>query len=292
MPALAPYQWGGNWQADYETDMNVALAFIRALAQRRVSLALQPIVRLPRPAKSAKRARGRYADTTPVLYHEALVRFDLRPDDAGLSAVVLVPALERLGLIQLLDHAVLVAVIARLQHDPDLYLGCNLSASSLIAMSGWWSSVLAQLRADPSIAQRLTLEITETAPLPDFDRAVAFADELRGLGCSLAIDDFGCGHTRLDFMRAVRPHVIKLSSELTHLATHDKAALAEMKCVVTLATALAPAVVAEGISGQIERHVADRIGVDWLQGYDVASPAAAQPRLCLDLPSLPSATIW
>lgn len=176
-PFLSTVQCGLKWRIGCEADIVQALAFHDALAKGQVSLAYQPAVRRDRSANAA--------DRRPLgqLYQEALLRFDVPPlAPASLVPASLVPALERLGLVRLLDRVVLDAVIDRLDVEPTLRLGCNLSSLSLIG-DAWWSGPLEHLQTNPALAAWLTLEITETVALTDFDSAVQFVRRLQALGC-------------------------------------------------------------------------------------------------------------
>lgn len=283
VPALAPPQCGWAWRFDYQSDMAAALAFYRALLQGRASLVFQPIVRARRLTVKPKGASER-ASLSGQLYQEALLRLSMDGDEPDLSPGRLVAALERLGVAHLLDQAVLSAVIGRLEAHPGLRLGCNLSAMSLAPDQGWWSSLLDRLRAQPTMAVRLTLEITETAALPDFERAVAFVRQLKSLGCQIAVDDFGSGHTRLDFVRAIEPTIIKISGEWVEAATVSRAATDQLQRLGALAAALSPHVVAEGIGSQEHMAAAYVAGVDWMQGVVAGAPVPARPRAVLALP--------
>ncbi|WP_379655458.1 EAL domain-containing protein [Pseudoxanthomonas sp. UC19_8] len=282
-PLLLPPQCGWSWRLGYELDMEAALAFHEALAQGRAHLAFQPIVSSAQLA--ARLSHTAESGPTGVpLYQEALLRMVARDGEAPLSASRLVAALERLGLVRLFDQAVLSAVIRVLEAQPDLSLGCNLSSLSLVPDEGWWGSVLARLKARPSVASRLTFEITETAPLRDFDHAVALIRRLKALGCRIAIDDLGVGHTRLDFVRAIRPSIIKISADLVHDAAVNRTASEQLERLGAMAAAFAPVVVAEGIGTRRQMDAAWEAGIHWLQGEAAAAHILPSPQVSLRLP--------
>ncbi len=282
-PLLLPPQCGWSWRLGYELDMEAALAFHEALAQRRAHLVFQPIVSSSQLASRLSPAIT-LGTTAAPLYQESLLRMVAVGDEVPLSTSRLVAALERLGLVRLFDQAVLSAVILALESQPDLNLGCNLSSLSLVPDEGWWGSVLDRLRARPSIASRLTFEITETAPLRDFDRAVALVRRLKALGCRIAIDDLGVGHTRLDFVRAIRPSVIKISADLVHDAVVNRVAAEQLERLAAMAAAFAPVVVAEGIGTRRQMDAAWEAGIHWLQGEAAAPHILPSPPVALRLP--------
>lgn len=262
--ALASPRLGRSVSMDYTRDMALAVAFDQALVQGRVNLAFQPIMR--------------YDQSGAMLYAEGLLRVSGLPGRAGAGQIV--PALERLGLVRALDRAVVLAVMDRLETEGDLRLGCNVSACSLVADS-WWLSILDRLAAKPDMAARLTLEITETAPLTDMDVAVGFVHRLKALGCQIALDDFGTGHSSLAFARAAQPDVIKLAAEelrRAHRSAEDQRVFLQL---VALCRALAPQVVVEGVEDTVDVRMSFEAGVNWLQGMLIAPPLACRPQVSL-----------
>lgn len=255
---------------NYQADMQLALQWHDALGQGRVSLALQPI---------------RHLHSDEVLYHEALLRVapprhatttPAGPAEAALDAPRLIPALERLGLVRGLDRAVVTAVLQRLQADATLHVGCNLSALSLL-QDGWWGEVLQTLRARPDVAERLTLEVTETMPVTDYDAAVAFVRTLETLGCRLALDDVGSGYSTLALARELRPQVIKIDASLLHAARNQADARQTLRRLVDGCQTLAHHVVLEGVENADDLRIAEQLEVQWVQGHGVAPPQAAVP---------------
>ncbi|CAE6870903.1 hypothetical protein R75465_08268 [Paraburkholderia aspalathi] len=264
---LAPVRHTENWRRRYAEQMGIAVAFHHALTQNQASLVFQPIV------------QGTNHDH--VLYQEALLRL---AGDSRLTAMRVVPILEQVGVVGTLDHVVITTVINRLQEAPTLHLGCNLSALSL-APHGWWDGPLARLAAQPELAARLTLEITETAPLADGLGAVAFTRRLRALGCQIALDDFGAGYTSLAFALAVKPQVIKIDAALVRAATDSGNAAGRLVGLAAFCRSLAPEIVAEGIENDADIRAAAAAGIDWLQGRRVAPPMSTHPRASLCAPA-------
>jgi EAL domain-containing protein (putative c-di-GMP-specific phosphodiesterase class I) len=261
---LLPPQYGLQWRMAYERDMALAVAFEQALDQSGATLAFQSVVNCDQPAT--------------VLYAEGLLRVSGLPDDVG--AGHLVPVMEQLGLIRMLDRVVVQAVLDQLIDRPGAHLACNVSARSLIDDS-WWISVFDRLSTRPDIASRLTIEITETAPVSDFEAAVAFVQRLKSLGCRIALDDFGSGHSTLAFARAIRPDVIKLDGRLLHGARRSEDEVCYFRRLVSLCKSLAPLVVAEGVESENDLQIAIEASVEWMQGTLIEPPLVCGPAAIL-----------
>ena len=66
------------------------------------------------------------------------------------------------------------------------------------------------LRANRGAAERLIIEITETAAIQDIDDARGFVTRVKDLGCRIAIDDFGAGHTSFRNLRKLGVDIVKI----------------------------------------------------------------------------------
>ncbi len=66
------------------------------------------------------------------------------------------------------------------------------------------------LRTHPGVAERLTVEITETAAIQDIDETRAFVSRVKDLGCRIAIDDFGAGYTSFRNLRKLGVDLVKI----------------------------------------------------------------------------------
>jgi diguanylate cyclase (GGDEF)-like protein len=146
--------------------------------------------------------------TGEVVMHEALLRM---ADTTGqlITAGHLVPIAERLGLIRLIDRAVLQLALQTLQSYPDAKLSINISATTVVDPR-WNAQLLDMIAAAPEPASRLMIEITETDSLSDIATSKAFAASLRALGCGVALDDFGAGYTSYRNLKELPLSHIKL----------------------------------------------------------------------------------
>ena len=66
------------------------------------------------------------------------------------------------------------------------------------------------LRAHAGVAERLTVEITETAAIQDIDETRGFVARVKDLGCRIAIDDFGAGYTSFRNLRKLGVDLVKI----------------------------------------------------------------------------------
>jgi EAL domain-containing protein (putative c-di-GMP-specific phosphodiesterase class I) len=82
------------------------------------------------------------------------------------------------------------------------------------------SSVVNALNVSTLPADRLEIEITETAVIDDSDEVLSNLKALRELGVRIALDDFGTGYSSLTCLRKLSPDSIKIDgSFVRELAT-------------------------------------------------------------------------
>ncbi|WP_122318640.1 EAL domain-containing protein [Pseudomonas cichorii] len=228
--------------------------FYRELAAGRLLMAFQPVVALP--------------DFGQVLYHEALLRHSsvIRQPFAPFSR------LEKQGMMLRLDLSVMSTVIQRLRLHPGLSLGCNISAQSAILVEDW-QPVLQQLAAEPEVACRLVIEITESAATPNITRAVDFVNTMRASGCRIAVDDFGSGYSTLEFILQSSPDIIKIDKGYMERARINPLGRTTLSHLLPLCKSLAPCVIVEGIETHADSEMVNDLGGNWGQGYLLGRPS-------------------
>jgi diguanylate cyclase (GGDEF)-like protein len=243
---------------------------VRALNERRIAIAFEPVVS----------ARSR----EPAFY-EALMR--IRRADGGLTAAgEVIPLAERLGLVRLIDHRVLELAVDELARTVDLKLSLNVSPLSVVAPD-WWATLIALLGAHPGAAERLILEITETAAIQDLDDVRGFVARAKDLGCRIAIDDFGAGYTSFRSLRKLGVDIVKIDGAFVRGVTRSDDDRAFVNTLIDLCRRLDLSTVAEWVQDEEAATVLADWGCDYLQGQTVglasmerawASSAGAAPR--------------
>lgn len=203
-----------------------------------------------------------------VLYHECLARL-LVAEDRLVKGGEFIDELERNGAVGLLDVAMLGLVLDALENDPCAQFGCNISPRTLADRLAW-DDFVRRIADRPSLAPRLTLEITESAPLDEIAEAPARLRALRSLGCRLALDDFGAGFATGERLRRVGFDwdVVKLDRSCLGDLRKTPSARGGLRSLLALAACHAPVVVVEGIETKehlaVAREAGARLGQGWL----------------------------
>ncbi|WP_373487927.1 EAL domain-containing protein [Blastomonas sp.] len=147
-----------------------------------------------------------------------------------------------------------------------LRLSVNLTAEDL-SESGFARRELAMIAASGFDPARLTLEITESALVPDLKRAAARFADLRAAGLRIAVDDFGTGYSNLLYLKALPLDYLKLDHAMTRdLGSADTDRII-VRSVIALARALDLKVIAEGIEDELQLAVLAEEGCDYYQGF-------------------------
>jgi EAL domain-containing protein (putative c-di-GMP-specific phosphodiesterase class I) len=154
--------------------------------------------------------------------------------------------------------------------DTWLFLNINPRVIAAGRRSGsFLQGKLGQLGFPP---ERVVIEIVETA-LADESPLVESVRHYRALGCLIAIDDFGAGHSNFDRICRLRPDIVKLDRSIVMQAAVDPGIRAIVPGMVSLLHETGSLVVMEGIETEYEAMVAMDADADFVQGYYFARPA-------------------
>ena len=233
---------------------------ITALNERRIHLAFEPIVET--------RSRA------PAFY-ECLMRI-VRSDGTIVPASAVIPIAEQLGLVRLIDHRVIELATLELAAAPSLCASLNVSPDSIIDPD-WWFALHAQLRANPGVAQRMTLEITETAAIQNIDETAGFVTRAKDLGCRIAIDDFGAGYTSFRNLRRLGVDMIKIDGAFVQNLPRSEDDRVFVRTLVDLGRSLGLTTVAEWVQDEEGAAVLAEWGCDYLQGALIGRASLERP---------------
>jgi diguanylate cyclase (GGDEF)-like protein len=125
-------------------------------------------------------------------------------------------------------------------------------------------------------AQRITLEITESALIENLDDAHAVLSKMREMGVRIAIDDFGTGYSSLSYLARFRPDVLKLDKSFVDNIATDAMTLTVVEGVIDLAHKLGVTVVAEGVETQEQFDRLREARCDKVQGYLLSRPVGME----------------
>lgn len=123
---------------------------------------------------------------------------------------------------------------------------------------------------------RLCVEVLE-APCADEGALREAVHGYRGMGASIAMDDFGLGRSNFDRIVALRPDMVKIDRTILARAVGDARARRMLPSIIDLLHESGAQVVVEGIESAGEALLAIEAGGDHLQGFHFAAPSAQLP---------------
>ena len=233
----------------------IADEVIRALNDRRLVLALQPIV---------------VTGSHQTAFYECLLRMQ-KPDGTYVAAGEFIPVAEKFGMARLIDHRVVELAVGLLKSAPNLMLSMNVSGETTTD-TDWLSLLRGLAQGDRSLTRRLMIEITETAALTDIEESAGFVQALKKLGCQVAIDDFGAGYSSFKNLRLLDVDMVKIDGSFVKNMVADKDDRFLVQTLVDLARNFSLKTVAEWVGDEATAELCGQCGVDFMQGFHFGMP--------------------
>jgi len=244
-----------------QRDAHVLEMVRSALRKKDVLLAYQPIV------------QG--SDMSRVAFYEGLIRV---LDDTGR----IIPAREFIATIEpreegrMIDCLAVELGLASLAQEPRLRLSINMSPRS-IGNPQWELALERGLLRDPTIGERLIIEITESSALLMPDVVADFMKRMQRRGISFALDDFGAGYSAFRHFKDLYFDIVKIDTSFAQNIDLDTDNQVLMQALVSIAQQFDMFTVAEGVERPQEAEYLSKIGIDCLQGYLFGVPSVSKP---------------
>ena len=232
-----------------------------AVRTRRLRLAYQPVV-LTR-------------DTGRVAFYEGLIRVQ-EPNGRIIPAGDFINAAEGHELGREIDCAALEYGLATLAKHPQLRISINMSARS-IGYPRWMWVLKKALDQNPTVGERLILEITESSAMLVPELVLAFMDEVQRKGVAFALDDFGSGFTAIRYFKDFLFDILKIDSQFIRNIHRDPDNQALTGALLSIGRHFEMFTVAEGVESPEEAACLQALGVDCQQGYLYGAPTVKAP---------------
>ncbi len=264
---VSAYQQGKNQILFFEPELTEKIQkrllqendILHAMEQNDFTLFIQPQVNMR---------------TGAVVGAEALLRRKMADGSYGLESDFIVLA-EEIGVMSMLGYKILelgCVILADWQsRGINLPLSVNLSGVQVQQRNFLpeLRSLLSRYKINPG---QLVLEITETARIDDLDRALLLLGELRAVGVSIELDDFGLGYSGLEYLNRLRSlpiDVIKIDRSFVGVLPQDDVMV---NIVASIARAMNIQLVAEGVETEAQRQWLLEQNILLGQGYLFSAP--------------------
>jgi EAL domain-containing protein (putative c-di-GMP-specific phosphodiesterase class I)/GGDEF domain-containing protein len=206
---------------------------------------------------------------------EALVRWHNKRLDRMIAPMLVVELAENNAMMTMLTTFVLNATLRQLgelrRAGIDLRIAINVSAS-LLRDTELPELVARALAVWSVAADRLTIEVTESAIMLDVERSLQVMQELKRLGVHLSIDDFGTGYSSLAYLRRMPLDELKIDAVFVKHMLVNKGDAQIVRSVIDLAHNFDLRAVAEGVEEPATFAMLASLGCDVIQGYHYARP--------------------
>jgi diguanylate cyclase (GGDEF)-like protein len=241
------------------TETDLVDLIVRAVRERTIDVAFQPVVRLPERTVEGV---------------EALAR--LTHDGTPIPPASFIPAAEAAGIVHEVDLLVLDRACAELHRHLDgggrrLMIGVNLSPLTL-DREGIADDLLAVVRRHGLPTGLVVFEITEGTRLEN--GALSALAHLRSEGCLISLDDFGSGWSGLSRLSYLAFDSVKIDRAIVLALDHGTTAPAVLRSIVSLGRELDVRVLAEGIENEQQEATVLAAGVRLMQGYHYSVPTS------------------
>ena len=246
-------------EAEFSAKAAFSAKIIKAVEAERIQLAYQPVCR----------------SDGSVAFHEALIRMT---DEKGGHHVAesFIRTVEELGLVRIVDKHALKLVLRTLAEFPNAILSVNISQDTVLDPD-WLSLLASGIAAIENGASRLIVEITESMAITEITETRRFLENLRALGCRVAIDDFGAGFTSFANLKHLPVDIIKIDGSFATNLASSKENQAFVQALLSLAKVFDIETVVEWVEDETTSDLLNGWKVDYQQGHRFGMPTTIPP---------------
>jgi diguanylate cyclase (GGDEF)-like protein/PAS domain S-box-containing protein len=206
-------------------------------------------------------------------HYEVLLR--LRDEQGNLvPPMAFIPAAERYNLMHLIDRWVVRTLFETwptiVDDDRSIY-AINLSGSS-INDDQFIDFLHEQFALHPISPQRVCFEITETVAIANLTKASQFIQELQGLGCRFALDDFGAGMSSFAYLKSLPVDYLKIDGSFIRNIVENSVDDAIVSAITHIGAVMGIRTIAEFVENDAILERIRALGIDYAQGYGIARP--------------------
>jgi diguanylate cyclase (GGDEF)-like protein len=209
---------------------------------------------------------------------EALLRWD-HPTRGWVSPARFIELAEETGQIQTLGAWVFNTALdemtrldASLGGDHEIHIAINVSMRQL-EQANFAEFVAQALERTGFAAERVMIEITETALMRDPETMLRQLQLLKRLGVTIAIDDFGTGYSSLSYLAHLPIDIVKIDRSFVEGIGQSQRDTRIANMIMRIGDSLELDTVAEGVESYDQLAALQHIGCAMAQGFLFGKPA-------------------
>jgi diguanylate cyclase (GGDEF)-like protein len=214
--------------------------------------------------------------TNRVSTCEALVRWN-HPERGTISPALFIPMAEEIGIISKIGKFVLETATRECLHWPsDVRVAVNVS-SLQFRQSDVVEDVSKALSMSGLPANRLEIEVTESAMVDDLAETSRVLRTLSQSGVRISLDDFGTGFSSLSYLHQLPLDKVKIDRSFVESIRKDERSLILLSGVTRMAADLGLLVIVEGVEEVEQLNILkEKVHLDQVQGYLFGKPMPSQ----------------
>lgn len=211
----------------------------------------------------------------PEKHLELLVRY--QNEDGSLTPPgAFLPAAERYGISPKLDRYIIESTFNQLSSNTALLSQFDSFCINLSGLSLGDKEVLETIsqlsKAHPALKNKIGFEITETAAISNLQDACSFISQLKNMGYSFALDDFGSGLSSFGYLKSLPVDYLKIDGSFIRDLLDDPIDLAMVRSINDIGHLMGKKTIAEFIENDEIKEQLQRLGVDFAQGFGISEP--------------------
>jgi PAS domain S-box-containing protein/diguanylate cyclase (GGDEF)-like protein len=237
----------------YEKNLAMALQLKNAITRNQLFLEFQPIMHL---------------STGKISKYECLVRMK-NCDAAIINPDQFIEVAKKSKQYHLISKRVVALALSKFK-DSDSTFSINLSLSDILDkkfMKYFFNAV--KKFSNPS---NIIIELLETESVTNFDYVLSFIDQIKNLGCRIAIDDFGSGYSNFEYLLKFNPDFLKIDGSLIKNIHCNDDSYDIVEAIVGFAKKKKIEVIAEYVSESAIFDRLKKLDIEFAQGYYIGKP--------------------
>lgn len=182
---------------------------------------------------------------------------------------------ERFGMLFTIDKRVVEDFCRFYQNHAEVLKDTNFSinvSGHSLSREGFLPFVLNCMNRFNVNYHNICFEITENEIIKNLDMALIFIKEVRALGCTISLDDFGKGLTSFSYLKNIPFDYIKIDGQFVREINDDIINEAVIKSIVYIAEIMEKKTIAEHIESEQAFIQIKGLGVNYFQGYYFSQP--------------------
>jgi len=211
------------------------------------------------------------------LRYEILLRLDENGDI--ISPGSFIPAAERYGIMPDIDRWVIDNTFkfikelndSNMAQEDMIFFSINISGLTL-GDKNLLSFIREKLSKYKILPQSICFEITETATISNLSIAMNFIKNIKELGCSLSLDDFGSGLCSFSYLKTIPVDYLKIDGSFVTRMLDNPLDMAIIVAIKQISSTTGSKVIAEFVETAEVRDKLQELGIDYAQGYGIEKP--------------------